>query len=89
MKKCYVKPTGNIIAMSTNENIATSMDYNSSSGNTSELTYTYGPDGNKYIAFSTVNASNTGNPEFDQYTDLITAHIRGIYFNCSSGVVPH
>jgi hypothetical protein len=76
--------------MQMNENIATSAVGNDYS---SELLYNYDMTGTKkYIAFSTVEASNTGNQQFDKYMDLLSALNNGIYFVCGTsqgGISPH
>jgi hypothetical protein len=85
MKKEYMTPAARVIAMSVNENIATSRPFGDGPSGNNDVTYNYSMDGTtKYIAFSEVQASTTGNDAFDKYMDKLLMFTHGL-FNCGSG----
>lgn len=72
MKKDYMKPEGKIVAMSIQENIASS---ESTTGDTYGIHYTIGVDGTRFIQGSDVAATNTGNAKFDRFYDLVKTYL--------------
>ena len=81
MKKDYMKPHGNVVAMQVNENIALSIDKP-----TSSLTYgvNYVVVGDKRYIQGDVNyeASSTGDEKYDRFYDLIISYLHNLPSNC-------
>ena len=81
MKKDYMKPQGNVVAMQVNENIALSIDKP-----TSSLNYgvNYVVIGDKRFIQGDVNyeASNTGDEKYDRFYDLIITYLHNLPSNC-------
>lgn len=81
MKKDYMKPQGNVVAMQVNENIALSVDKP-----TSSLSYgvNYVVIGDKRFIQGDVNyeASNTGDEKYDRFYDLIISYLHNLPSNC-------
>ena len=81
MKKDYMKPQGNVVAMQVNENIALSVDKP-----TSSLSYgvNYVVIGDKRFIQGDVNyeASNTGDEKYDRFYDLIITYLHNLPSNC-------
>ena len=81
MKKDYMKPQGNVVAMQVNENIALSIDKP-----TSSLNYgvNYVVVGDKRYIQGDVNyeASSTGDEKYDRFYDLIISYLHNLPSNC-------
>lgn len=72
MKKDYMKPEGQVVTMSIQENIASS---ESLTGDTFGIHYTVGTDGVKYIQGGSIAATNTGNEKFDRFYDMVKSYL--------------
>ena len=89
MKKHYMKPTARAIPFRVNENIATSGVYTPSQTQGDEIRYTYDANGSKFIAFSSITASSTGDEAFDRFMDKNLMFIHNLSSNCgTSDVMP-
>ena len=82
MKKNYVKPEGNVVALRANENIALSVgltDGSRVSGSIETL-----PVNGKYYISGNLNleAADTGDPAVDAVINAINAFLGGVYEVC-------
>lgn len=78
MKKDYMKPEGNLVALQANENIATSGAVNGGAVLNYGVYYLE-VSGTKYIMGNTgYPASSTGDEKFDCFYDLIISYIHNL-----------
>ena len=81
MKKDYMKPQGNVVAMQVNENIALSIDKPTSSLNYGVNYVVIGD--KRYIQGEVAyEASNTGDEKYDRFYDLIITYLHNLPSNC-------
>ena len=87
VKKIYVRPSAHTVSMRLNENIATSRPHDYPN-NGDDIRYIYDQNGTKYIAFSSIEASVTGDERFDRFMDRNMLFIHNLS-NCGhSSVMP-
>ena len=81
MKKDYMKPEGNVVALLVNENISTSISskpYESPYG----IEYDIVGDSRYITGDPNYPATDTGNPEVDQFLDWVLSFMHNLPANC-------
>lgn len=86
MKKNYMKPEGNVVALRANENIALSVGL--TDGSRVSGTIVVEPIDGKYYISGNLNleAADTGDPAVDAVINAINAFIGGVYQVCQPKV---
>ncbi len=83
MKQEYVKPSGRVLAIRLQENIAASAGGGEGGGGSSLYGITYRQEGDTvYISTGTYVASSTGNTTFDSFYDLVTSYVYDLTSVC-------